>query len=142
MNKKSLFFICYFLSFLMSVFAAMNMVALIDILKKGIPSTYGEVITQASITLGIILFGLLFAQLTSNVQKGWVFVRKNQKLMLYYGIPILALNIPAYMGTPLFPSSMASVSANLLSIGGIFLVFFSIIFKIGIKIQEEQNFTI
>lgn len=62
--------------------------------------------------------------------------------MLYYGIPILVLNIPAYMGTPLFPNSMASISANLLSIGGIFLIFFSIIFKIGITLKEEQELII
>ncbi|MDO5523098.1 MAG: DUF2975 domain-containing protein [Bacteroidia bacterium] len=142
MKKKHLIYACYAISVIIAIFASWNIVSLLSLLKENANEITKEFITLFSITSGVILIGFSMASLISNVRKGLVFIRRNQKILLYYGIAITVLSIIAYIGTPLYSESLASIAANLLSIFGIFLLFFAIIFKIGIEMQEEQNLTI
>ena len=142
MKTKHLIYTCYIISLITSIIASWNIVSLINLFKENTYQITKEFITPVSLTLGVVLIGLSIASLISNVQKGPVFIRKNQRILLYYGIAVTAISIIAYIGTPLYSESLASTAANLLSIFGVFLIFFAIIFKIGIKLQEEQELTI
>ena len=142
MKTKHLIYTCYIISLITSIIASWNIVSLINLFKENTYQITKEFITPVSLTLGVVLIGLSIASLISNVQKGLVFIRKNQRILLYYGIAVTAISIIAYIGTPLYSESLASTAANLLSIFGVFLIFFAIIFKIGIKLQEEQELTI
>lgn len=143
MKRKQLIYFTYLLSFITNLIAALNIVTLLELSRKNNGFWHGETLTQTAIVVGIVLIGFAFAQLAGNMQKGFVFAAKNQRLLLRYGIAVLALNIPAYIGTAFFnPETLSSTAANLLTVGGVSLLFFAIVFKVGIKMQEEQDLTV
>lgn len=143
MKRKQLIYFTYLLSLVTNLIAALNIVTLLELSRKNDGFWRGETLTQTAIVIGIVLIGFAFAQLAGNMQKGLVFVAKNQRLLLRYGVAVLVLNIPAYIGTTFFnPETLSSTAANLLTVGGISLLFFALVFKIGIKLQQEQDLTI
>ncbi len=143
MKRKQLIYFTYLLSLVTNLIAALNIVTLLELSRKNDGFWCGETLTQTAIVVGIVLIGFTFAQLAGNMQKGLVFAAKNQRLLLRYGIAVLVLNVPAYIGTTFFnPENLSSTAANLLTVGGISLLFFALVFKIGIKLQQEQDLTI
>lgn len=143
MQKKQLIYTTYFLTLITNLLAALNIVTLTEMSRKSETFWHGETLTQAAIVVGIILTGFAFAQLSANMQKGLVFVSKNRRLLTIYGILVLLLSVPAYIGVAFFDTqSLSSSAANLLTVCGVLLLFFALVLKLGIRLQQEQELTI
>lgn len=113
--------------------------------KSGIPVSNDilwGMIAQAIITFGIFAVCLLFFFFVSNVQKGLIFVSENAKLLMVYGCIVSGLGILSFISNRFSGVTNSLFTSGLLILIGLCFVFISLIFKIGINMQEEQELTI
>ncbi|MDO5665711.1 MAG: DUF2975 domain-containing protein [Bacteroidia bacterium] len=114
--------------------------------KAGVPVSNDiflwGMISQAIITFGIFAVCLLFFFFVSNVQKGLIFVSENAKLLMVYGCIVSGLGILSFISNKFSGVTNSLFASGLLILTGLCFVFISLIFKIGIKMQEEQDLTI
>ena len=101
-----------------------------------------EALAQIILAFGIFAVCLLFFFFVANVRKGLVFVSENQYLLMIYGIIIAGLGLLSYIINQISSPSNSIFNSGLLVLIGLCFVFISFIFKIGIKMQEEQELTI
>lgn len=100
-----------------------------------------EALAQIILAFGIFAVCLLFFLFVANVRRGLVFVSENQLLLMIFGIIIAGLGMLSYIINKI-SSSNSIFNSGLLVLIGLCFVFISFIFKIGIKMQEEQELTI
>ncbi|MGI6047774.1 MAG: hypothetical protein ACOYEG_07165 [Petrimonas sp.] len=99
------------------------------------------IIAQGFFIAGLISIFVLFALILQNIKKRGVFISRNEKLFRYFGIIILVLGVISDVLHKNITDVHTSAPRVLGLLGGT-LIFISFIFKIGIKMQEEQNLTI
>lgn len=98
-------------------------------------------IPQGIYVLGLVCLIACYATILQTIKKKGVFTVRNEKTFQYFGVAILVLGVTAdvlFKNTTEIETSAPRILAFL---GGT-LVFVSLIFKIGIKMQEEQDLTI
>ena len=102
-----------------------------------------QILVQGIEAWGIVFCCILFFILTSRAKKGKIFVIMNEKLMMLFGSFILwsGLISDALINVLSIHALTTSTSLMLCLLGLVF-VFFSFIFNIGRKNQEEQDLTI
>ena len=104
-------------------------------------SSTNNLIPQSIFILGSMFLIAFYATILQNIKKRGVFIRRNEITFRYFGFVILFLGLLSDILFAYFTSDRPSGTRILAILGGT-LVFVSYIFKIGIKIQEEQELTV
>lgn len=99
------------------------------------------IIAQGLLVLGLVCLIFFFVIILDNINKQGVFVRKNEITLRYFGLAIFLLGLLSDIVFINF-TDFDSAGSRILIALGITVLFISLIFKIGIKIQEEQELTI
>ncbi|MDO5665712.1 MAG: DUF2975 domain-containing protein [Bacteroidia bacterium] len=98
-------------------------------------------IPQGIYVLGLICLIVCFAIILETIKKKGVFIRRNERIFRYFGLVITALGFASDLLFNFLIDERTAQARMLGFIGGT-LLFVSFIFKIGIKMQEEQDLTI
>lgn len=101
-----------------------------------------NILSQAIVVFAVFAISLLFFMFVVNVRKGLIFVSENAQLLMTYGIIVTILGVLSIIADRLSSISNLILNSGLLVLIGICFVFVSIIFKIGIELQQEQDLTI
>lgn len=98
-------------------------------------------IPQGVYVLGLVCLIACYATILQTIKKRGVFIKRNEKTFRYFGIAILVLGATADV---LFKNTtdVETSAPRILAFLGGTLVFVSLIFRVGIKMQEEQDLTI
>lgn len=100
------------------------------------------ILPQGFFVLGLICLFVFYFVILGTIKKKGVFIRINERLLRYFGLAILFLSITSnLLFAHLIDTPNHEGSSTLAVLGGT-LIFLSFIFKIGIKIQEEQELTV
>ncbi|MBP1637489.1 MAG: hypothetical protein H6Q18_278 [Bacteroidetes bacterium] len=133
-----------FISFLLGVFAMKDVFDFIETLTNYNNSTMLAkyvLIAQGFFVVGVVLLIAFYFILLENIKKRGVFIRRNEKIMRYFGFSILILGTTSMIICNYWTKE-STTSARMLALIGGTLIFVSYIFRIGIEIQEEQDLTI
>ncbi len=98
-------------------------------------------IPQGIYVIGSICLIACLATILQTIKKKGVFIRKNEKTLRYFGVIIVILSVASDLLFDYMTGERPANARMLAFIGGI-LVFVSLIFQVGIKMQEEQDLTI
>ncbi len=98
-------------------------------------------IPQGAYVIGLMCLIAFYMTILQNIKKRGVFIRKNEAAFRLYGFAILIMGLSADILFNIIIGDSPSGARMLAVIGGT-LMFVSYIFKIGIKMQEEQELTI
>lgn len=90
----------------------------------------------------MFFIGVLTYFLALNVRKGLVFTLVNQRILFAIGGSTVISGTIVNIIINCSPLEMPTDTSLLLIIIGLFIVFVSLMFKIGIRMQEEQDLTI
>lgn len=95
---------------------------------------------------GVYVFGLLclivfYATILHNIKKKGVFIRKNELVFRYFGFIILIMGFSSDILHNYIADDRPAAPRLLAVLGGT-LVLISYLFRIGIKMQEDQDLTI
>lgn len=97
-----------------------------------------HIIPQTIYVIDLIILIVFYIVITKNIKKKGVFNRRNELTFFYFGLVILFLALSSDILFNWLTGERPS-GARILAILGGTLVFVSLIFKIGIKMQEEQD---
>ena len=147
MKPKALVHICYVIS---GITAAMGVSEYWKILRlsyeMGKDDTDDFVwyfLLQGIQAWGIICSCIAFFILALQAAKGKIFTRGNELLLMIFGSIILALGSISYLFSHFFSKiENPGAASSLLLLVGLSFIFFSLIFKIGIGMQQDQDLTI
>ena len=151
MKTKHLIYFCNFIIFLAGLYGAIELFSLLHIAYKSGKNDAKNIydaqfewysLARTFIALGIIFICLLLWLLANNFRKEKVFVRENEQLFFLFGIAISSFGLLSNIVIWLMPTPLSSIASNLLILIGCCFVFISIMFRIGIRLQEEQELTI
>lgn len=98
-------------------------------------------IPQGIYVLGLICVIAFYITILQNIKKRGVFIRKNEITLRYYGFAILLMGLSSDILFNIMTGDRPSGTRMLAVMGGTFMLF-SCIFKLGIKMQEDQELTI
>ena len=90
----------------------------------------------------IFFIGLLAYFMASNVKKGKVFCRINQRILSAIGISTMLSGVLINVIVNLTPIDVFHQNSILLIVIGTVFVLVSFVFEVGIRMQEEQDLTI
>lgn len=132
-------------SILVGAFALTDIVRFIEfiikIVKQEDVSLTGSILIQSVYILGILSVVIFYGMFVINIEKGGVFTHQNQKLLKVFGIIILSSGLSSALLFSWF-TDIPDAGSRMLGIIGGTLIFISFVFKMGIKMQEEQDLTI
>lgn len=102
-----------------------------------------QILVEGIHAFGILACCVLFFLLAKNARNRKVFVFENERLLMAFGGVVLFLGLNAVFFTELFDvNPLTNNTSTILMLMGLAFVFFSLIFKIGRKLKEEQELTI
>lgn len=133
------------LCLVLTVLDVLNIIVVAENLKGGEPNFILWKIILLSIgALENILIGTAIFLIFNNVRRKIVFHKKNAQILRIFGTFILYIAvISMFLNNRFLPVYEYEITRfGLLSVIGGCLYFFSYVFKIGIKMQEEQELTI
>lgn len=114
-----------------------------DLGKDGTSTFKWQVLVQGIEAWGIIFCCIIFFTLASRARKEKIFVVENESLLMNTGAFIVVLGAISNALIHIFTIKALSTSTcDLLILIGFSFVFFSLVFKIGRKLKEEQELTI
>lgn len=101
-----------------------------------------EALIQTIECYAIFFIGLLTYFMARNVKKGKVFCRVNQRILSAIGISTILSGVLMNVIVNLTPIDTFHQNSILLIVIGAVFVLVSLLFEIGIQMQEEQDLTI
>lgn len=111
--------------------------------NSGNTQVFNEIIVVGIQAWAIIMSCILFVLIVRNVSKKRVFVDINEKLLLVFGIFIFLMALLSIILIKVLSVNELLMNASYIAIiMGFTFVFFSLVLKIGRKLQEEQELTI
>lgn len=133
--------ICNLIGFLLGIAVFKDIMDYPFLLVNLSENSGNNLIPQGIFVLGLISLLVFYATILQNIKKKGVFIRRNEVTLRYFGFLILSMGLLSDILFAYLTGDRPSGPRILAILGGT-LVFVSYIFKIGIKIQEEQEFTI
>lgn len=109
--------------------------------KKVLGNSTSLIIAHGFYIAGLISVLVFFLIILQNIKKRGVFIGRNEKVFRYFGLTILVLGFTSDILHRSITDIETSAPRVLALLGGT-LIFISFIFKIGIKMREEQELTI
>ena len=147
MKAKSLISVCNTIAFLTAILGVIQFLDIFtlcyDLGKDGTDTFMWQVLVQGIEAWGIIFCCIMFFTLASRARKEKVFVVENESLLMNSGVCIVVLGAASNALIHVFTIKALSTSTcDLLILIGFSFIFFSLVFKIGRKLKEEQELTI
>lgn len=147
MKTTSLIHVCNAIAFLTLLLGTIHFLDIFtlcyDLGKDDTDTLIWQVLAQGIEAWGIIFCCILFFTLVSRAKKGKIFVAENEILLMIFGIVTVCIGVISKILIHIFAIKVLSTSIfDLLILEGFSFIFFSLIFKIGRKMKEEQEFTI
>ncbi len=141
MKIKHYKFLSAFISFFTGAFICSEIVNYPSLFEKQSGYSTNMLIAQGVFIVGLLCLLALYAIILHNLNNKGVFTTKNEKAFRYFGFAILIFGVAADI---LFKNitDIETSAPRILAFLGATLVFISYLFKIGIKMQEEQDLTI
>lgn len=119
---------------------------LIDLYKTyyadGHPHFNGLVVKQFFLIAGNLCVPTLFLLMMLNLRKGFVFRKENYRLLYIFGFVILIIQVVGIRILRHREDVFGNEGFRYLLLISFILLFMATVFKIGIKLQEEQELTI
>lgn len=132
-------------SILVGAFALTDVVRFIELIIKTVKqnniSLTGSILIQSVYIIGILSVIIFYGMFVENIEKKGVFTHRNQKLLKVFGIIILCSGLSSALLFNWF-TDIPDTGSRMLGIIGGTLIFIFLVFKMGIKMQEEQDLTI
>lgn len=125
----------------MGAFIATDIVDYPYLFKDFSQNPINFLIPQGVYVLGLVSLIACYATILQTIKKKGVFIRRNEKTFRYFGFFILLMGFSADILFAYLTDERPSGARILAFLGGT-LVFVSYLFKIGIKMQEEQDLTV
>lgn len=141
METKKLRIVNSLVGFILGAFTFGDILDFIFLYSDVFEKSKSLIIAHGIYVAGLILIFVFFALILRNIKKGAVFTARNEKLFRYFGIAILVLGMVSDV-LHKQTTDVETAAPRVLALLGGTLIFTSIIFKIGIKMQEEQELTI
>ena len=129
------------IGFLLGILIFGDILDYIFFAKKILGNSTSLIIAHGFYIAGLISVFVFFLIILENIKKRGVFIRRNEKVFRYFGLAILVLGLTSDILHKNITDIETSAPRVLALLGGTF-IFISFIFKIGIKMQEEQDLTI
>ena len=106
--------------------------------------TGGAYILAASLCnwMAVLLCCVFVMLIQRNVKRNRVFVASNERLLRSIGIAVIADGIAQYLLFVYYRSGEAFTDPGTIILLGIFFLFIACLFKVGIRMKEEQDLTI
>ncbi len=147
MKKPSLTFWCDIIPGITAVTAFTQILGMInrfyELGKDDTDFLRYQIMVEGIQAWGIIACCVLFFMLAKNVKKAKVFVAENEKLLMIFGTIVLWIGVIAAVLIEIFSvNKLTKSTTTMLIISGFSFILFSLILKIGRKLQEEQELTI
>lgn len=140
MDVKQLKMISSIIPFLLGVIAFKDIVDYPFLFKNLSDHSLNTLIPQGIFVLGLLCVFVFYYIILRNIKTKDIFISQNEKVFRYFGFVIFFLGLFADILFNIITDERPSGSRMLALFGGT-LVFVSYIFKIGIKMHEEQEFT-
>lgn len=142
MKIKNYRLISNLMAFLLGMFTFADVTDYPFLIGKMTEKNSGFIISQGIYVLGLICLIVFYGIILDNLKKRGVFIKRNEKAFLYFGIAILlVLGIASDVLYKNITEIDTAAPRVLALLGGTF-IFISYLFTIGIKMQEEQELTI
>lgn len=146
-SKEELEFVMYCLmimcvSSLLFVFFR-NLILCYDLGKDDTDNLIVKLLPENVTLLAMVVCSVLIYLMLRNVQKGLVFTKLNSDLIMTIGVVlecngILQMAFNAFLSDSMGGNTIPMVYLLL----GVFFLFIACLFKVGIRMQEEQDLTI
>ena len=106
--------------------------------------TGGTYILAASLCnwMAVLLCCVFVMLIQRNVKRNRVFVASNERLLRSIGIAVIADGIAQYLLFVYYRSGESFTDPGTIILLGIFFLFIACLFKVGIRMKEEQDLTI
>ena len=141
MKIKNYKLISNLIAFLLGMFTFADVTNYPFLIGKMTEKDSGFIISQGVYVLGLICLIIFYGIILDNLKKRGIFIRRNEKAFRYFGITILVLGIASDVLYKNITEIDTAAPRMLALLGGTF-IFISYLFKIGIKMQEEQELTL
>lgn len=114
---------------------------LFDVFGGETDPAYFHIIPQTIYVIDLMILVVFYIVIIKNIENRGVFVKRNEVIFLWFGLVIAFLALSSDVLFNWLTGNRPSGPRILAALGGT-LVFVSFIFKIGNKIQEEQDLTV